>query len=441
MVRFALAWIVALLAAGTASWADEPTTADLELFEREVRPILVERCHKCHGEVAQPKGGLSLVSREAVLKGGESGPAAVAGNPAASRLIAAVNYDGLEMPPDGQRLAPAQIASLTRWIERGLPWPKLDPAAAARAKIAAEDQQITEARRTFWSFQPIRRPALPAVSRADWPQTPVDYFVLAELEKRGLSPSPPADRRTLVRRLYFDLLGLPPEPADVDRFLSDAAPGAVQRLVDRLLASPRYGERWARHWLDVARYADTKGYVLNQDSKFPWSYTYRDYVVRAFNADLPFDRFIVEQLAADRLPLGPDKRALAALGFLTLGNGFLDNQQDVIDDRIDVVTRGLLGLTVACARCHDHKFDPIPTRDYYALYGVFASSVEPEVPPLFDEPPNTPAYAEFAKELAEREHKLAEFLDGKFNELVSGARSRVAEYLLAANAQRGKPTT
>ena len=208
------------------------------------------------------------------------------------------------------------------------------------------------------------------------------------------------------------------------------------RVVDRLLASPRYGERWGRHWLDVARYADTKGYVLFQDANFPWSYTYRDYVVRALNEDLPYDRFVLEQLAADLLPLGNDKRPLTALGFLTLGSGFMNNQQDVIDDRIDVVTRGLLGLTVSCARCHDHKFDPIPTEDYYSLYGVLASAIEPTVPPLFEEPPRTEAYAAFAKELDERQRKLNEYLDQKFRELASGARSRVGEYLLAA--QRSK---
>jgi hypothetical protein len=304
-----------------------------------------------------------------------------------------------------------------------------------------EDQEIVEARRSFWSFQPIRKPPLPAVKNSAWPQTPIDRFILAELEKRGLSPSPPADKRTLLRRLSFDLVGLPPAPAEIDSFLGDDSPEAVSRVVDRLLASPHYGERWGRHWLDVARYADTKGYVLFQDANFPWSYTYRDYVVRAMNEDLPYDRFVVEQLAADQLPLAADRRPLTALGFLTLGSGFMNNQQDVIDDRIDVVTRGLLGLTVTCARCHDHKFDPIPTRDYYSLYGVFASSVEPTIPPLFEEPPKTEAYAAFAKELADRERKLTEYLDQKYSALIQGSRGRAAEYLLAASALKDKPTT
>jgi hypothetical protein len=311
----------------------------------------------------------------------------------------------------------------------------------ANESAEEEDAEIAEARRTFWSFQPIRKRPLPAVTNSAWPQTPIDRFILAELEKRGLTPSPPADKPALLRRLTFDLVGLPPTPTEIDSFLGDDSPEAVARVVDRLLASPRYGERWGRHWLDVARYADTKGYVLFQDSNFPWSYTYRDYVVRSLNEDLPYDRFVVEQLAADQLPLGADRRPLTALGFLTLGSGFMNNKQDVIDDRIDVVTRGLLGLTVSCARCHDHKFDPIPTRDYYSLYGVFASSVEPTIPPLFEEPPKTEAYAAFAKELADRERKLSEYLDQKYNALIEGSRSRASEYLLAASASKDRPTT
>jgi hypothetical protein len=345
------------------------------------------------------------------------------------------------MPPEGEKLTPVEVARLERWVERGLPWPKSDPASAARSKSLAEQSQIAAARASHWAFQPVRRGVLPEVRDANWSQTPLDRFVLAELERHGLTPSRKADKRTLLRRLTFDLIGLPPTPQEIDAFLADDSPAAIERVVDRLLASPHYGERWGRHWLDVARYADTKGYVLFQDSNFPWSYTYRDYVVRSLNDDLPYDRFIVEQLAADKLPLGADRRPLTALGFLTLGSGFMNNQQDVLDDRIDVVTRGLLGLTVTCARCHDHKFDPIPTADYYSLYGVMASSVEPTVPPLFEPPPQTPEYAAFAKELADREQKLAEYVDGKFRDLVSGARSRVAEYLLAADELKDKPKT
>ncbi|TMQ29471.1 MAG: DUF1549 domain-containing protein, partial [Planctomycetota bacterium] len=220
-------------------------------------------------------------------------------------------------------------------------------------------------------------------------------------------------KRTLIRRATFDLIGLPPAPEDIAAFEADRTPDAFARVVDRLLASPHYGERWGRYWLDVARYADTKGYVFFEENDYPWAYTYRDYVIRAFNDDLPYDRFVLEQLAADQLPLGPDQRPLTALGFLTLGGRFMNNQQDILDDRIDTVTRGLLGLTVACARCHDHKFDPIPSKDYYSLYGIFASCTEPTVPPLFEEPPQTPAYAAFAKELQARQQRLAQFVRTK----------------------------
>ncbi len=440
--RATIRWLCLLLAlAGARSVAGEPAAEDADFFERDIRPLLVLRCYKCHGDIAEPKGRLALTSRESVLRGGESGPAAVPGKPAESRLIAAINYDELEMPPDGNRLSAAEIARLTRWVERGLPWPADDPRAIQTAQAAAQAEQIAHARRTFWSFQPVQNPLPPEVRHTDWPRTRVDQFILAQLEARGLAPSPPADKRTLLRRLSFDLVGLPPTPAEVERFVADSSSEAVARVVDRLLASPAYGERWGRHWLDVARYADTKGYVLFQNANFPWSYTYRDYVVRSFNEDLPYDRFIVEQLAADQLSLASDRRPLTALGFLTLGAGFMNNQQDVIDDRIDVVTRGLLGLTVSCARCHDHKFDPIPTADYYALYGVFASCAEPTVPPLFEPPPRSEAYAAFAKELGERERKLREFLDGKYRDLIDSARTRVGEYLLAAQALRDRPTT
>jgi hypothetical protein len=248
----------------------------------------------------------------------------------------------------------------------------------------------------------------------------VDAFVLAKLEDKGLSLSPPADRRVLLRRVTLDLTGLPPTPAEVEAFVNDKAPDAYARVVERLLASPAYGERWARHWLDVSRYADTKGYVFTEERRFPNSFTYRDYVIRAFNDDKPYDRFVVEQLAADRLPLGEDKAALAALGFLTLGRRFLNNQQDIIDDRIDVTMRGLQGLTVACARCHDHKFDPIPTRDYYSLYGVFASSHEPAELPLLGKAKPTPELAAFEAELKKRSDEVEEFTAKHKDELKSG---------------------
>src|SRR5579871_5504503 len=226
-------------------------------------------------------------------------------------------------------------------------------------------------------FHSVKRPALPPVKDAAWCRNPIDRFILAKLEAKGLQPAPQADRRMLLRRVTFDLIGLPPTPQEVDQFLADKSPDAYAKVVDRLLADPRYGERWGRHWLDVARYADTKGYVFVEDAVYHNAYNYRDYVIRSFNEDLPYDQFILQQLAADRLPQSEDRRPLAALGFLTLGRRFLNDPALINDDRIDVTCRGLMGLTVGCARCHDHKFDPIPNKDYYSLYGVFASSVEP----------------------------------------------------------------
>ncbi len=344
----------------------------VEFFEKQVRPVLAEHCLECHGPKKQ-ESGLRLDSRAAVLKGGDSGPAIVLGKPDESFLIEAIRHDGeVRMPPAGPLSATA-VEALTAWIAQGVAWPE------AAMPGDTVDPQAAAAR--HWAFQPVRRPAVPVLEEDDWSQSPIDRFVLQKLRAQGLSPAPRAARETLLRRVTFDLIGLPPTPEELAAFLADDSADAYARLVDRLLASPHFGERWGRHWLDVARYADNKGYVFFEDAKFPWAYAYRDYVVRAFNDDLPYDRFVREQLAADQLDLGDERWRLAAMGFLTIGNRFMNNVHDVLDDRIDVVTRGLLGLTVTCARCHDHKFDPVPQADYYSLYGVFRSSVEPTLPP------------------------------------------------------------
>jgi hypothetical protein len=343
-----------------------------DFFESRVRPILADSCFKCHGPAKQ-SSGLRLDSREAMLTGGDNGPALVPGDAAASMIVRALSYehDEIKMPPKGKLGDPA-VAAIRQWVKAGAYWPETGGPTVQPADTSS---------RPHWAFQPVRRPTPPAASDPAWISTPIDAFILAKLDADGLTPSPRADRRTLLRRLSFDLIGLPPTAEQVEAFEADDRPDAYARVVDRLLASPEYGERWGRHWLDVARYADTKGYVFTAERRYPFSYTYRDYVVGAFNRDLPFDRFIVQQIAADRLPLGDDPRPLAAMGFLTVGRRFLNDRHEIIDDRIDVVTRGLLGLTVSCARCHDHKFDPIPTADYYALYGVFANSVEPDMLP------------------------------------------------------------
>jgi len=437
MKSIAVLAAISLLLAAAESRADEPkakqiSAAEAEFFEARVRPLLAENCFSCHGPAKQ-KSGLRLDSLQSLRKGGENGQTLSPGEPEASLLIKAIRYDGqIKMPPKG-KLRPQAIEVLTTWVRMGAPWPQ--------GKSLAADDVATQAWRKHWAFQPIRRPAVPTPHERKWPLTEVDQFILAKLESKGLKPSAPADRRTLIRRATFDLIGLPPSADEVAAFEADSSPDAYARLLDRLLASPHYGERWGRYWLDVARYADTKGYVFFQENDFPWSYTYRDYVIRAYNEDLPYDQFIVQQLAADRLPLGNDKRPLTALGFLTLGGRFMNNQQDILDDRIDVVTRGLMGLTVTCARCHDHKFDPIASKDYYSLYGVFASCDEPTVPPLFAPPPSTSAYLAFEKELHAREQKLTDFVRSKQTELVNSARTRIAEYMLAAHTLSSQPNT
>ncbi len=385
--------------------AAEPTKADLEFFENKVRPVLVNNCFKCHSQEAPKlKGGLSVEFREALLKGGETGPAIVPGDPEKSLLIKAVRYadPDLQMPPKDKKLPADQIADLVAWVKMGAPYPKLSSSAIASAKTD----------RDHWSFKPVKKSPVPEVKEKDWVATPVDSFIVAKLEENGMKPSPIADKRTLIRRATFDLIGLAPTLKETQDFLDDNSPDAFAKVVDRLLASPQYGERWGRYWLDTARYSDTKGDVKQQqeDFHYPFAWTYRDYVIKSFNDDKPYNKFIVEQIAADKLSLGQDRSALAAMGFLTLGERFNDNMNDIINDRIDVVTKGTLGLTVTCARCHDHKFDPIPTKDYYSLRGIFASSVEPTDEPIIVKLDTSSAdYQDFAKKYNELNAELATY--------------------------------
>ncbi len=420
MTRCLVASITAILA--MSARAEEPGEA---FFEKSVRPILVEKCVGCHGPTAE-KGGLRLDSREAALLGGADGVVLVPGKPAESKLLAAVKQTGELKMPKGGKLSNAEVAALEKWIALGAPWP-------AKAKLLPP-KGIEVAGADHWAFQKVKRPAVPAGAAH-----PIDAFVNAKLAGKKLAPSPEADRRTLIRRLTFDLHGLPPTPAEVTAFVADDTGGAYEKLIDRLLASARYGERWARHWLDVARYADNKGYVFFEDKNYPWAWTYRDYVIGAFNKDLPYDRFVLEQLAADRLELA-DGKSLAALGFLTVGGHFMGNTHDVIDDRIDTVTRGFMGLTASCARCHDHKFDPIPAADYYSLYGVFRSGTEPIVPPLYGAVPDTLRNRMMAGFTAMRERKLVEFVTAKHGELVAQARARAGDYLYAAHLAKDRPS-
>ena len=424
--------LCAALFAGIATLhAAAPTPEQIEFFENKIRPLLSDHCYECHSAKSKSiKGGLKMDTRDGLLKGGDTGPAIVPGDTEKSLLIKAVRYTkpDLQMPPKNKRLAPEQIAALETWVKMGAPDPRSTSPSTSNSQPSSAGKH--------WAFQPIHPPALPVVKNKRWAQSPIDAFVLAKLEAAKLDPSPATDKRTLIRRATFDLTGLPPTPAEADAFLADKSPGAYAKVIDRLLASPRYGERWARHWLDVARYGDVKGYIgVGVERRYPYSYTYRDYVIRAFNEDLPFDRFIHEQLAADQLNLGEDKRPLAAMGFLTLGRRFINNQQEIIDDRIDVTTRGLMGLTVTCARCHDHKYDPIPTKDYYSLYGVFASSIEPTDLPLIAKPAENASYESFEKELKVREAVVNKFREERAAQITSDLRApaKIAEYLLAAH--------
>ena len=416
---------------GSVAQASALDPAALEFFEKKIRPILADHCYKCHSSQSEKiKGGLLLDSREPLLKGGNTGPAITPGDPDRSLLIKAVRYtsDDLQMPPKGKKLSAEQIADLETWVKMGAPDPRADQSSSASAKAAADKKSKAS---EHWAFRPIAKPSIPIVKNKKWVKTPVDAFILAKLESQNLTPSPMADKRTLIRRATFDLTGLPPTPDEVDKFVADRSSNAYEKLVDRLLASPRYGERWGRHWLDVARYADTKGYMFEEERRFPYSYTYRDYVIRAFNEDLPYNQFITQQIAADLLPLGEDKRPLAALGFLTLGRRFLNNQTDIIDDRIDVVMRGTMALTVGCARCHDHKYDPIPTKDYYSLYGVFASCTEPKEEPLIGEAAPSKEHSDYLAEHEKRVEALANYRTEKEKEMMTKLRSQAGDYLLA----------
>lgn len=415
------------------------SAADLQFFEAKVRPVLVQSCYKCHSKEADKvRGGFMVDSREALLHGGNSGAAIVPGKPDDSLLIQAIRYkdEDLQMPPKGEKLSDQQIADLTEWVRRGAPDPRT---VANKGSYGGVGKQ-------HWSFQPLKKPAVPAVQNTAWVKSPIDNFVLAKLEANGMKPNTPADKATLIRRIYFDLIGLPPHPADVQAFVNDNSPDAFEKIVDKLLASPQYGEHWARYWLDVARYSDTKGDAPGQnDLRYPHAWTYRDWVISAFNSDLPYDQFIVAQIAGDYLTTAIEKQQakakkpapaarttqrtetaassepavqlpkvevaasrladsrpmLAAQGFLTLGNQFNGRKDDIIGDQIDVTTKAFLGLTVACARCHDHKFDPIPTKDYYSLYGVFANSIQPtELPTIQTKLPQTPELLDYLEKSA-----------------------------------------
>jgi Protein of unknown function (DUF1549)/Planctomycete cytochrome C len=362
--------------------ADEKkfTPEEIAFFEKDVAPILQAHCIKCHGG-EKVRGDLRLTTREYVVKGGNIGPAYSADKPDDSTLLRAIHRkDGLEMPPK-EKLRDKDVETLTRWVKMGLPWTPGKVLTVKEEKVV-----ITEAAKNYWCYKPVKCPDVPAVRNRDWVRNPIDAFLLAKLEAQGLTPAGPADRVALVRRAYYDLTGLPPTPEQVDDFVNDRSADAWPKLIDKLLDSPQYGEKWGRHWLDVVRYAETNGY--ERDGPKPFAWRFRDYVIRSFNDDKPFDQFVREQLAGDEIP-GYQPDAVIATGFHRLGlwddepADPLQARFDELDDLVTTTGQGFLGMSLNCARCHDHKRDPIPQADYYRLLAFFADV------PRFDLNPDT----------------------------------------------------
>ncbi|MSU44272.1 MAG: DUF1553 domain-containing protein [Pedosphaera sp.] len=410
--------------------------AGQDFFENKIRPVLAQRCYKCHGAEKQ-KGKLRLDQRESLLRGGQSGRVVLPGDPSGSLLIRAIRRidKDVQMPPDDvDQLTAEEVQNFVAWVKMGAPF----PGAGSGDAPVKPPIDLAKARQ-FWSLKPIQKHTPPKIEAKSGARNPIDQFVLAKLQAARMKPSPSADKPALLRRATYDLTGLPPAPEEMDAFLADTSPNAFTKAVDRLLASPQYGVHWARHWFDVARYGDTRWVGAGEDRRWPFAYTYRDWVINALNADLPYDRFVTLQLAADQTP---DARPAdqAALGFLTLGRWFTGNLTDVIDDQIDVVTRGLLGVSVQCARCHDHKFDPISTQDYYSLYGMFAAARMPvdgsgllaDLPEVAPRPVN----AAMEKEIAALRAQIDEFLRTRAAALRDEFRApaKMQQYLLAAES-------
>jgi hypothetical protein len=432
-------FVLGLALLGAAAWPVWSQNKD-DFFETRVRPILATECFSCHTD--SQMGGLRLDSREAMLKGGKSGPAIVPGDADHSLLLIAVRQTGALKMPKGGKLTPDQIEAIAQWIRTGAVWP-----ATGKTPVVANGELIDPARRAFWSFQPLHSAPAPTVKNVHWPKNEIDRFILSRLEKEGLAPVGPADRRTLLRRATLDLTGIPPTAEEIETFENDKAPDAFAKVVDRLLASPQYGERWGRLWLDVARYGEDDYRSLDPMGRgfapYPHAYLYRDWVLKAFNDDLPYDQFVRAQLAGDQTEEKSLVRTLPALGFLGQGPWFYDNgavevtRADERHDRIDVVSRGFLGLTVGCARCHDHKYDPIPTKDYYAMAGVFASTSYKEYPQaprsIVDQ------YTDLEKKLKNKEKTLGEVLQTEGKQLSEGLTLQASKYMQAVWRVGGEP--
>ena len=411
---------VGLVATPQIRAAEDPT----EFFEMKVRPILAQNCYVCH--TAARLGGLQLDSRENILKGGNRGPAVVPGKPEESLLIHATSYslDKLKMPPSG-RLKDEELAALKAWIKDGASWPvskaPVEPAVKAGQYVISPEQH------NFWAFRPLQKPALPEVKDKEWPRTAIDRFILARLEEKSIRPVQPADKRTLIRRATFDLIGLPPSPEEVEAFVNDKSPDAFRKVVDRLLASPHYGERWARYWLDLARYSDGK-LGPTRDDPYPNAFRYRDWVIEAFNQDLPYDVFLKAQIAADLLPVPNRDKLLPALGYQALGPRVVAGVP--VDDRVDVVGRSMLALTTGCAQCHDHKYDPISAKDYYSLLGVFKSSEDIEIP--LTSAGQVAAYKQQRKKMDDLQAAIDDYIEKQNEQHIDIFFSQISRYMVAS---------
>lgn len=431
----ALAW--SLFVWETCVAQQNASTEELSFFEKKIRPVLVEHCYRCHASEAAKagklKGGLQLDTREGIRTGGESGPAVVPGKPAKSLLLAALRHETVMMPPSG-KLPDSVIADFAAWIERGAQDPRDGKSVVQMEKL---DWQKA---REFWAFQPPKVHAAPQVKNTVWPRKEMDHFVLAELEKRGLEPVRAATKREWIRRATFDLIGLPPTPEEIEAFEKDESPEAHAKVVDRLLESPHHGERWGRYWLDLARYTDDLGGTVGPVLA-PTAFRYRDWVVQAFNRDMPYDRFVRLQLAGDLIaePVKDYAERLGGLGFQGLGQRFSGNAvgmvkkkiADELDDRVDTVTRALLGLTVSCARCHDHKFDPIPTSDYYSLAAAYnGARLSDEIE--LASPTAVAAESQRKKDVADLQSKMDKLTVDEGRRLGRKELARLDEYLLAA---------
>ncbi|HVS38148.1 MAG TPA: PSD1 and planctomycete cytochrome C domain-containing protein [Gemmataceae bacterium] len=414
-------------AAADADKPAPPSPEAVQFFEAKIRPLLADNCMRCHGPTKQ-RGGLRLDNRADLLAGGDNGKDVVPGDVNNSLLLQAVAQTNPDLkpmpPPPNPKLSAQQIADLTTWIKMGAPWPGQEKAVASGSTIRRGKFEITDKDRAHWAFQPVKRPAVPTVKNTAWVINPIDAFILAKLDAKYLQPNPPASKRELIRRVTYDVTGLPPTPQEVENFVNDPSPNAYERLVDRLLASPRYGEQWGRHWLDLVRFAETNSYERDGDKPNAWRY--RDYVIRAFNEDKPYDQFVREQLAGDEMSVAHasgSSEAIIATGYYRLGiwdDEPSDRDQaryDNLDDVVATTGQVFLGLTVDCARCHDHKIDPIAQKDYYSLLAFFQNVAQytngspADQAPIFGDPSEKPAYARRLQEIEqERRQRTDELL-------------------------------